>query len=237
MSEFEGQVVIVTGAAGNLGSAVGHAFHGAGARLVLVDHRLEVLEEAYADLEEEDTYLFVQADLTDAGAVEGMVYEAVQQFDRLDVLVNVAGGFRMGEPVHEMSLETWDFMMNLNARSVLLTARAVVPHMLQQKRGRVISVAARAAQEGQANMAAYVASKSAVVRLTESMSAELKTSGINVNCIMPGTMDTPQNRQSMPEADFDKWVAPEAIAEVIIFLASDASRAVHGACLPVYGLS
>lgn len=237
MSEFSEQVVIVTGAAGNLGSATGHAFRAAGARLVLVDHHLEYLEEAYSDLGDDDSCLFVQTDLTDPGSVEGMIYETVQHFDRLDVLVNIAGGFRMGQPVHETSLDTWDFMMNLNARSVLLTARAVVPHMLQQKRGKVINIAARAAQEGQARMAAYVASKSAVVRLTESMSAELKTKGINVNCIMPGTMDTPENREEMPDADFEKWVPPEAIAEVILFLASGAARAVHGACIPVYGLS
>jgi NAD(P)-dependent dehydrogenase (short-subunit alcohol dehydrogenase family) len=153
------------------------------------------------------------------------------------VLVNIAGGFRMGTPVHETPQETWDFMMDLNARTVLNTARAVIPHMLQQGRGRVINTAARNALEGAARMAAYTASKSAVVRLTESMAAELKMKGINVNCILPGTIDTPENREAMPNAKHERWVAPEAIADVILFLASPAARALHGASIPVYGLS
>ncbi len=164
-----------------------------------------------------------------------MAYEVVQQFGQIDVLVNIAGGFRMGSPVHEMSLETWEFMMGLNARSVLHTARAIVPHMLQREQGKVVSIAARAGLKGKARMGAYVASKSAVIRLTESMSAELKDKGINVNCVLPGTIDTPANREAMPNANHDRWVPPEAIAEVITFLASDAARAIHGAAIPVYG--
>jgi NAD(P)-dependent dehydrogenase (short-subunit alcohol dehydrogenase family) len=109
--------------------------------------------------------------------------------------------------------------------------------MLQQGSGKIVNVGARAALQGKARMAAYVASKSAVLRLTESMAAELKAKGINVNCIMPGTIDTPENREAMPKANHDKWVASAAIADVIRFLASDAARAVHGACIPVYGLS
>lgn len=237
MFDFAKQIVMVTGAAGNLGSAVARAFEEAGARTVLVDRRLELLEETFTDLTDADDHIFVEVDLTDPGAVEGMAYEAVQQLGRIDVLVNVAGGFRQGTAVHETPPETWNFMMNLNAKTVLNTGRAVIPHMLQERAGKVINIAARAAKEGKAGMAAYVASKSAVMRLTESMAAELKESGINVNCIMPGTIDTPQNRQAMPDADFSKWVPPEDIADVILFLASDAARALHGACVPVYGLS
>lgn len=235
MFDFSDQVVMITGAAGNLGSATTRAFEAAGASLVLVDHRMEHLEETFADLAETEDHLFVALDLTDAGAVEGMAYEVVQQFGQIDVLVNIAGGFRMGSPVHEMSLETWEFMMGLNARSVLHTARAIVPHMLQREQGKVVSIAARAGLKGKARMGAYVASKSAVIRLTESMSAELKDKGINVNCVLPGTIDTPANREAMPNANHDRWVPPEAIADVITFLASDAARAIHGAAIPVYG--
>lgn len=237
MFDLNDQVVMITGAAGNLGSATARAFEAAGASLVLVGHRMERLEETFADLAETDDHLFVAVDLTDAGAVEGMAYEVVQQFGRIDVLANIAGGFRMGSPVHEMSLETWRFMMDLNATSVVHTARAIIPHMLQREKGKVISVAARAGLQGKARMAAYVASKSAVIRLTESMSAELKDRGINVNCILPGTIDTPENREAMPKANHEKWVPPEAIADVIVFLASDAARAIHGAAVPVYGRS
>lgn len=237
MFDFSDRVVMVTGAAGNLGNATARAFMDAGARLILVDRRQDVLEERYPELQDDGSHVFAGVDLTDEGAVEGMVYEMVQHVERIDVLVNIAGGFRSGTPVHETSLDTWAFMMGLNARTVLVTARAVVPHMLQQKWGKIISVASRAALKGGANAAAYAASKSAVMRLTESMSAELKQSGINVNCIIPGTIDTPQNRGAMPGADFEKWVQPAALADVILFLASAQARSVHGACVPVYGLT
>lgn len=237
MFDFTDQVVLITGAAGNLGEATARAFYQAGAKLVLASRRIEKLDKVFGDLEPSENYLFAAVDVTDQGAVEGMVFEAVQQFGRVDVLANIAGGFTMGPPVHETPLETWDHMLRLNARSVLLTGRAVVPHMLSQGSGKIISVSARAALSGAARMAPYVISKSAVVRLTESMSAELKEKGINVNCILPGTIDTPQNRKAMPNADHGKWTAPAALADVILFLASEAARAIHGAALPVYGLS
>lgn len=237
MFDFTDRVVMITGADGNLGSATVRAFVAAGARVILVGHRIEPLEATFPELLESDRHLFTAVDLRDSGAVEGLVYEVVQQFDRIDVLVNIAGGFRMGSRVHETSSETWSFMLDLNARTVLNTARAAIPHMLQQGNGRVINTAARAALEGKAKMAAYSVSKSAVVRLTESMAAELKHEGINVNCILPGTIDTPENREAMPDANYDRWVAPAAIADVILFLASDAARALHGACIPVYGRS
>jgi NAD(P)-dependent dehydrogenase (short-subunit alcohol dehydrogenase family) len=237
MFDFAKQIVMVTGAAGNLGSAVARAFEEAGARTVLVDRRLELLEETFTDLAEANDHIFVEVDLTDPGAVEGMAYEAVQQLGRIDVLVNVAGGFRQGTAVHETPPETWNFMMNLNAKTVLNTGRAVIPHMLQQGHGKIVSVAARAGLEGAAKMAAYTISKSAVIRLTESMAAELKDRGINVNCILPGTIDTPENRQAMPKANHSKWVPPEDIADAILFLASDAARAIQGAAVPVYGCS
>ena len=155
---------------------------------------------------------------------------------RIDVLCNIAGGFRMGQPVHETSDETWDLMLGLNAKSVINCARAVVPGMLAAGRGKIINVAALAGLAGKANMGAYIASKSAVIRLTESMSAELRDKGINVNCILPSIIDTPQNRADMPKADPRRWVAPEALADVVLFLASDAARAIHGASIPVNGL-
>jgi NAD(P)-dependent dehydrogenase (short-subunit alcohol dehydrogenase family) len=165
--------------------------------------------------------------------VEAMVEEAAERLGRIDVLANVAGGYRAGTAVHETPLETWDFMLNLNARTAFSVSRAVIPHMLQQGAGKIIHVSARAGQQGSAKMAAYSASKSAVLRLTESMAAELKRQDINVNCVLPSTIDTPQNREAMPNADYSRWVKPEAIADVIMFLASDAARAVHGAAIPV----
>jgi NAD(P)-dependent dehydrogenase (short-subunit alcohol dehydrogenase family) len=128
-------------------------------------------------------------------------------------------------------------MLDLNARTVFNTCRTVIPHMLAQGSGRIINVAARAALEGKAHMAPYCVSKAAVITLTESLAAEHKDRDITVNCILPGTLDTPQNRAAMPDQDHTQWVPPAALADVILFLASDAARCVTGAAVPVYGRS
>jgi NAD(P)-dependent dehydrogenase (short-subunit alcohol dehydrogenase family) len=180
--------------------------------------------------------LFLEADLLDAAAVANAVRTAVDRLARIDVLCNIAGGFRMGHPVHETPEDTWELMLDLNAKSVINTARAVVPRMIAAGQGKIVNIAALAGLGGKANMGAYSAAKSAVIRLTESMSAELRDKGINVNCILPSIIDTPQNRADMPGADPRRWVAPEALAEVVLFLASDAARAIHGAAIPVNGL-
>jgi NAD(P)-dependent dehydrogenase (short-subunit alcohol dehydrogenase family) len=230
-------VVIVTGAAGNLGNAVAQAFETVGAKLTLVDRAADRLPRMFPEMVySADHFLAVSVDLLDPDAVGAAVEETVKRFGRIDVLVNAAGGYRGGTRVHETPSETWDFLLDLNVRTLINVSRAVIPHMLEQASGKIVNVAARAALRGGAKMAAQSVSKSAVVRLTESMAAELKRSGINVNCVLPGTIDTPQNREAMPNADHERWVSPEAIADVIVFLASDATRPIHGAAIPVYGL-
>lgn len=236
MFDFSNRVVVITGAAGNLGVVTARAFQAAGASLVLVDRSPDRLQKLFPELADSSQhFLATSVDLGDVAAVERMAEEAVTRLGKIDVLVNTAGGYRAGTPLHETPLEDWDFLLNLNARSVLISCRSVIPQMLQQNAGKIINIASRAALMGEANAAAYSVSKTAVVRLTESMSAELKDKNINVNCILPGMIDTPPNRQAMPEADYSKWVAPEALADVILFLASDAARALHGAALPVFG--
>lgn len=239
MYDFSDHVVLVTGAAGNLGSAVARAFMAAGATMALADRaaadRLTVLFPALAASSQH--LLRGGVDATDPTSVQSWVDEVVDRFGRIDVLANTVGGYRAGTPTHETTLESWDFMFNLNARSAFIVSRAVVPVMLRQGSGRIVHTAARAALAGAAKHSAYNASKSAVVRLVESMAAEYKHQGITVNCVLPGTIDTPENRQAMPQADFATWVPPEAIADVVLFLASDAARAITGAAVPVYGRS
>jgi NAD(P)-dependent dehydrogenase (short-subunit alcohol dehydrogenase family) len=241
--EFADRVVVVTGAAGNLGRAVAAAFAGRGAALALLDLRKDALEAAYGAGEGEDgggagaRRLLLPCDLRDAAAVEGAVAEAAARLGRIDVLCNLAGGFRMGEAVHETTAETWDFLMDINLRTLLNATRAAVPRMLAAGGGRIVNVGAASALRGGARMGAYAAAKSAVIRLTESQSAELRGRGINVNCVLPSVIDTPENRKDMPSADPGRWVAPADLAAVILFLASDAARAVHGAAIPVTGLS
>jgi NAD(P)-dependent dehydrogenase (short-subunit alcohol dehydrogenase family) len=143
----------------------------------------------------------------------------------------------MGPSVHETSDADWNLLFDLNVRSVLHCTRAVVPQMVGAGKGKIINVAANSALRGVAQMGAYCASKDAVVRITESMSAELRDSNINVNCVMPSIIDTPENRAAMPDADVHRWVSPEALAEVIAFLASNGARAINGAAIPVAGRS
>lgn len=238
---WQQRTVIVTGASGNLGGAVARAFAERGAALVLVDRSREALQRAgFADGARQ---WLAPTDLLDGESVAAMVAGAVERFGGVHVLCNLVGGFRMGEAVHETGRATWDFLLDINARTLLNAARATVPQMLSQApnafgaRGRIVNIGAFAAQRGAARMGAYTAAKSVVMRLTESMSAELREQGINVNAVLPSIIDTPQNRADMPQADPARWVAPEALAEVIVFLASDAARAVHGALLPVTGLS
>lgn len=227
-------VVLLTGAAGHLGRAVAQEFQEAGARLVLLDRDDGVLRAAHgADGAQR---LLVAADLLQPAQVEAAVQRALDRFGRIDVLCNLAGGFRMGEAVHETGDDGWDFLFDLNARTLLHAVRAVVPRMLAQGGGKVVNVASLSALSGAAHMGAYTAAKGVVVRLTEAMSAELRARGINVNAVLPATLDTPDNRRAMPEADPARWVAPRDLARVIAFLASDAARAVHGACVPVTGL-
>jgi NAD(P)-dependent dehydrogenase (short-subunit alcohol dehydrogenase family) len=224
---FAGKTVMVTGGAGNLGRAVAEHFSGLGANLVLLDVTGRGDEKG----------LFIQTDLLDQKSVDAAVGQAISRFGRIDVLANIAGGFRMGKPVHETTDEDWNFLFDLNVRTVLHTARAVVPRMLAAGGGKIVNIGAFSAQKGAAQMAAYTASKSAVIRLTEAMAAELRDKGINVNCVLPTVIDTPQNRAAMPKADPKRWVAPQDLARTIAYLASDDARAVHGAALPVTGLS
>jgi NAD(P)-dependent dehydrogenase (short-subunit alcohol dehydrogenase family) len=238
MFDMKNQVAVITGASGNLGQAVVGTFVDAGAKLVLIDRSTGRMKALFPELAGSDEHFFAEGvDLLNPEDVKGAAQEAVNRFGRIDILVNAAGGYRAGEPTHEMKLETWDFLHDLNGRTVLITAQAIVPHMIEANSGKIISISARPALKGGGYMSAYSASKCDVIRLTESMSAELKENNINVNCIIPGTIDTPQNRAALPEANFEHWVAPEALAEVILFLASSSARSIHGAAIPVYGLS
>lgn len=235
MFDLSGKVAIITGATGNLGQACVQAFGAAHARCALVGgaaDRLAALYQADAN-----TLPVGGLDLANDADARRAVDLILGHFGRIDILVNTVGGFAGGRKVHEDDLATWDAMHRINLRTTLNACRGVVPHFVRQGSGRIVNVAARAALGGVAGLGAYGASKSAVIYLTQTLAAELKENGIGVNCVLPGTIDTPQNRRDMLTADFTKWVAPAAIADVILFLASDAARAVSGAVVPVYGRS
>lgn len=231
--DHSNQTVLVTGAGGNLGRALAQLFAQRGARLVLLERDGAHLRRVYGD--DNERQLLLQADLLVQDQVDAAVSAAQERFGGIDVLCNIAGGFRMGPPVHETPDADWDFLFGLNTKSVVHAVRAVVPGMIASGGGRIVSVAANSALNGVAGMAAYCASKDAVIRITEAMAAELKDKGINVNCVLPSVIDTPENRAAMPDADPGRWVSPDALAEVIAFLASDGARAVNGAAIPVVG--
>lgn len=231
--DLQHKVVVVTGAFGVLGTAVARAFAARGARLALLDVAPEpphVIREEFGA----EPLLFGGVDLSDMEATRRVMAVAGMHFGGIDVLVNVAGGFRW-QTLERGTVETWDELYAMNLRTAVVCCKAVLPALLERGRGRIVNIGAGAAARAGAGMGAYTASKAGVQRLTESLSEELKDRGITVNAILPGTIDTPRNRADMPDADFTRWVAPSAIAEVIVFLASDAAAAVTGASLPVFG--
>ncbi|MCW5774698.1 MAG: SDR family NAD(P)-dependent oxidoreductase, partial [Rhodospirillaceae bacterium] len=212
MTDFQSKCVLVTGAAGALGFAVARRFADAGARLALFDLAEPALAARAAELG--GGHAIFAVDLGDAAAVRSHVRAARETLGGLDIVCNIAGGFRMGPAVHETPPELWRLMLDMNAGTLLNVVAAAVPLMLAGGTGgKIVNVGAMAALSGKANMAAYVAAKSAVIRLTESMAAELREQGINVNCVLPSIIDTPANRADMPKADFSRWVAPAALAD------------------------
>ncbi|MBX3618844.1 MAG: SDR family oxidoreductase [Rhizobacter sp.] len=218
--------IVITGAAGALGQAVARHFIAQGHRLALLDHDEARLRSVFAATA--PGALLKAADVTSAERVAAVIAQVVQAHGRIDALVHVAGGFEMGEGVHQISRDSWDRMMNLNAWSFVNLAQAVVPAMKQQGGGRIVAVSANAARQGQALKGAYCAAKSALQRLVESLSHEVRADGIAVNSVAPTTLDTPANRSAMPGADRSAWVSLDAAAHAIAFLATPAGAAVHG---------
>lgn len=225
------RVVVITGAAGGLGRIVADAFRAPQVHLVLVDIPGAPLPASDA------SQTSVAVDLTNGDATAHALQSVFDRLGPAAVLCNIAGGFTMGTAVHETPEQTWRQMFDMNVTTLVSASHAVVPDMLAAGRGKIINVAAASAASGKATMGAYVLAKSGVARLTESMALELRERGINVNAVAPSIIDTPANRSAMPDADPARWVSPAALAAVIRFLASDDAAAVHGAVIPVVGLS
>jgi len=229
---------MITGASGNLGTATYKAFIKHGAQLALVALDADHIPELDPGLGITDaSILRFAADLTSESEADAAVQKIIAKFDHIDILVNIAGGYKGGTPIHETPSDDLDSLFDLNFRTTFNTSKAVIKHMLASGSGSIINIAARAGLSGSAKLGIYSASKAAVIRLTESMASELKHRGIRVNCILPGTIDTPRNRVDMPDADFSRWVPAGSIADVIVFLASEQSRSITGASIPVYGRS
>jgi NAD(P)-dependent dehydrogenase (short-subunit alcohol dehydrogenase family) len=235
MMDVSQKVTIISGASGGLGRMVSRVFYEAGASVVLVGSRAEGVQ-ALADELGQERALPVATDLVDPAGAEAVVTATLDRFGRVDILLNLAGGFRGGMPVSASSDDVLDKMLDINLWTAYNLSRAAVKPMIEQKWGRIVNTASRDALRGRANYSAYAISKAAILRLTESMAAEVKDYGITVNAILPGTIDTEANRQSMPRADFTKWVKPITIANTLLFLVSE-DTAINGAGIPLYGPS
>jgi len=233
---FENRVVLVAGGTGGLGRAVSLAFLADGAKAV-VTYRAEPEFAALRDAARAHAANLKghRVDVTDEAAVRGVVAGIVAQHGRLDVLVNTVGGYAGGIKLWDLETRTFEQMLALNLRAGYALARAAVAPMLKQKHGAIVNVAAKAAVDHGGGAAAYAASKAAAVAMMDSLAEDLKGTGVRVNSILPSIIDTEANRRAMPEADFAKWPKPEELARVVLFLASDEARAVHGASVPVYG--
>ena len=224
---MDGKVIVVTGASGALGKVVAETALARGARVAGVDHAASLTAATDNRIE------LGGVDLSDTAAAKKAIDAAVAHFGRLDALVNIAGGFAF-ETVADGDPKTWQRMYALNVLTALNASRSAVPHLVTSGAGRIVNVGAMGALQAGSGMGAYAASKAGVHRLTEALAAEWK-GRITVNAVLPSTIDTPANRASMPRADFAKWVTPQELAEVILFLVSDAASAVTGVLLPVSG--
>lgn len=225
-------IVVVTGAFGTLGAAVARRFAAQGARLGLLD-RAAVPEWAAQEFAASHV-LVGGVDLASQPAAEAAMRTVVERAGGLNVLVNVAGGFRW-QTLEGGDVATWELMFTMNLKTAVVASKAALPHLSAAGGGRIVNIGAGAAARAVAGMGPYTASKAGVERLTEALAAELRDRNINVNAILPGTIDTPANRADMPGADVARWVHPDAVADVVLFLASDAARAVTGAAIRVFG--
>ena len=219
------RTLVVTGGHGSLGTAVVKAALAQGLNVAVIDHGTGGAPDGTLEIG--------GIDLTDAAAAEAAIAKVVDEFGAVDALLNIAGGFVWQTTDDEKP--AWDRMFALNLTTALNASRAALPHLKASTEGRIVNVGANGALKAAAGMGAYGASKSAVHRLTEALAEELKDTAVTVNAVLPSILDTEQNRKDMPDADPSKWVQPSDLAEVMLFLASPASRAITGALIPVVG--
>jgi NAD(P)-dependent dehydrogenase (short-subunit alcohol dehydrogenase family) len=222
--KLDKKVVLIAGGSGALGQTVVPAFARIGARVVTVDRHPRSTQG--------EEQMAMTADVTDEAEVTRLAGEVIRKAGRIDVLINLVGGFAMGRVV-ETDISLWQRMLAMNLTPAFVLSKAVLPHMMELRTGRIIHVAARAAVEPFPGAAAYIAAKSALVALIRALSLEIAGTGVTVNGILPSTIDTSANRKNMPDADISKWVKPESIAQLLIFLASEEAGQINGALIPI----
>jgi len=226
---LQGQVAIVTGANGALGTDISKSLLAAGATVVGIARSMAVGEA------HDGRFHPVSVDLTDREEVRDLAARLAGQFERIDILVHVVGGFAGGASVAETDDATWQKMMDINLNAAFYVFRAVLPIMRGAEKGRIIAIGSRQAVQPAAGVGAYAASKAGLVSLVQTVALENRDKNIRANVILPGTMDTAANRAAMPKANSAKWVKTAHVAELVVMLAGEAGGEINGAAIPVYG--
>jgi len=238
--DLTGRVALVAGATGGLGQAVCEALLASGAQVYALSGRTQptLVEQVRARVGKASEQLHpLTFDAGDEQRVAQGIAEIIQAAGRLDILVNLIGGFAAGQPVTELETATFERMLELNLRPTFLLAKYAAREMARAGWGRIVNTSSRAALSGRRNAAAYAVAKAGVITLTEAQAEETREQGVTVNAILPSIIDTPSNRAAMPKAAFDRWPRPDQIARVIAFLVSDDASLISGASIPVYGLA
>jgi NAD(P)-dependent dehydrogenase (short-subunit alcohol dehydrogenase family) len=232
--DFSGKVVLITGGTGALGRTVAQTFGTSNATTVVT----YIIEEEREDVKSKIKTIaeLVKADITKEDQAKKLVSHVIKTYDRIDVLVNVVGGYLGSKTVAELDETEWDKMMSMNLKSAFLISKHVIPLMVAAKHGKKVHISSRTGLKSDGYDSAYSASKSGLIRLVESISEEVKEHNINVNCILPSIIDTEANRNAMPNSDFSKWVKTEDLANLVLFLCSDEAKVINGAAIPAYGL-
>ncbi|HET7643165.1 MAG TPA: SDR family NAD(P)-dependent oxidoreductase [Nitrososphaeraceae archaeon] len=233
--DFSNRIVLVTGGTGALGSSITKAFVESNATVIssYIHEKEEILIQK---AENKSSIQLIKSDITKEEEVERLVSIVMDKYGHIDILVNVVGGYIGTKSIVELDEKEWDLMMTMNLKSAFLISKHVTRHMISSKYGKIIHISSKKGLHAEGSDSAYAVSKSGLIRLVESLSEETKESNINVNCIMPIIIDTQANRKAMPNADFNKWVKPDDLANVVLFLSSEEAKTITGAAIPTFGV-
>ncbi|MGZ5486686.1 MAG: SDR family NAD(P)-dependent oxidoreductase, partial [Nitrososphaeraceae archaeon] len=232
--DFSNRIVLVTGGTGALGRSITKAFIESNA--TVISSYVHDREEPTTQTEHKSSIQLIKADITKEEEVSRLVSTVMDKYGPIDILVNVIGGIIGAKSVVELDEKEWDLMMAVNLKSAFFISKQVTRHMISSKYGKIIHISSKKGLHAEGSDSAYAASKSGLIRLVESLSEETKESNINENCLIPILIDTQANRKAMPNADFNKWVKPENLANVVLFLSSDEAKTITGAAIPTFGV-
>ena len=223
------KVVLITGAKGGLGSFITKRFLATGATVIGASRGISQQDFPSPN------FVALPVDFTKSNAVTSAVNSIVDRYRRLDVLVHVVGAFAGGQPVAETDDATWEKMQEVNLTSAFYTLRAAIPHLRKTGSGRIVAIGSLTAVEPHAGLAAYVTFKAALTMLVRNVALENRDAGVTANVVLPGTMDTPANRQAMPKADFSKLLQPSEVADLVLWLCDERAGHITGTAIPIDG--